>query len=498
MNAPFNLLVKQISIVILLTFLLFISSCAKDSDLFEYAVEQEIAENIEEEQENEEESSDETETDETSEDPVDVPEDNPDEEDQDFEDTTDRSSPLKAFPTAEGFGKNATGGRGGYVYTVTNLNDSGAGSLRAGIEASGARTIIFNVCGNIYLSNVLQIQNPDITIAGQTAPGDGITLVNNELMIETSNVIVRNIRIRRTNSGSAFSGDGIGIKAWYSQPTENVIIDHCSVSWAVDENIDIGNAGNSTAGVKNITIQNSIISHNSYGVLIHDGAENISMYNNYLAFNSDRNPRVGSPSGEIEITDYLRAEFVNNLVYGFGVGSLITYGLKVSFIGNAYKLYNGQSFSLNGLYEFTTSGEDSGMRPQTEFYGYDNVSMDGLNVETSSLSNYMADAPYNFSDINFISANELPNVLLNNVGTLPNDNLDAELVANWNNGGGPSGNETPPGLNCTSGYSDNDGDGMEDAWELNRGLDPSVPDNNGDDDGDGYTNLEEYLNYLMS
>ena len=158
---------------------------------------------------------------------------------------------VPAFPGAEGFGAKSVGGRGGKVIEVTNLNDSGSGSLRAAIAASGPRTVVFRVGGTIELKSRIQVENPYLTIAGQTAPGGGITLKNgsNEkdtLYILTHDVVVRYLRVRPGPGGDA-DGVGVGTNA------SNVVLDHCSVSWAVDENLGVS----STA--KNVSIQWSII-----------------------------------------------------------------------------------------------------------------------------------------------------------------------------------------------------------------------------------------------
>ena len=161
-----------------------------------------------------------------------------------------------AFPGAEGFGANSLGGRGGTVYEVTNLNDDGPGSLRAVVDARGPRIAVFRVSGTIALKSILKVTNPYITIAGQTAPGGGICLKDNELQIEADHVVVRFIR-SRVGDNVSNENHGFNIVAG-----KNIIVDHCSASWAVDEVLSCTTGGK----LDNVTVQWCFITeslHNS-------------------------------------------------------------------------------------------------------------------------------------------------------------------------------------------------------------------------------------------
>ena len=240
------------------------------------------------------------------------------------------AEPL-AFPGAEGFGKYTTGGRGGRVMIVTNLNDHGPGSLREAVEASGPRIVVFEVDGDIHLETPLRIQNDDITIAGQSAPGDGICLCDCQFTVDASNVIVRYIRCRLGDK-VAHDSDAVG-GGQYGQ--KNVILDHISASWSIDECLSIYKT-------ENLTVQWCLIAcslrqskhtkgqHGFGGIW---GGLNATFHHNLLAHHSSRNPRFSSVEGT-ENVDYR-----GNVVYNWGF--LPAYGGgrggKINFCYNYYK-----------------------------------------------------------------------------------------------------------------------------------------------------------------
>ena len=241
-----------------------------------------------------------------------------------------------AFPGAQGWGANSLGGRGGAVIEVTNLNDSGPGSFREACIASGQRTVVFRTGGVIDLIEEVQIFNPFITIAGQTAPGDGIVLKNFPISVFTHDVVIRGLRIR---IGDALPTSGPDNRDCISiqSGSYNVIIDHCSFSWAIDENLSILNTG-----VQGITVQWSIISEglfggvhpkglHSMGILISYDATKTSVHHNLFAHNGARNPLI---IGQVD------HEFVNNIVYDWGYNAdMGEQGsqFKLDFRGNYYK-----------------------------------------------------------------------------------------------------------------------------------------------------------------
>jgi pectate lyase len=426
-------------------------------------------------------------------------------------------SNLPAFPGAQGFGATTVGGRGGTVYEVTNLDDSGPGSLRDAVEAKGPRIVVFRVDGTIEEHTPLKIEHPFITIAGQTAPGGGITLSGEEVRVQTHDVVIRHLRIR--------TGDVVvPVDGWdnrdvinFGAPdnlggTYNVVIDHCSLSWSVDETLT------TWYGSHDITVQNCILSEalyhsfhpkgpHSMGILISDGSYRISIHHDLLADINGRNPQV-CDSGVVDIR--------NNVVYNWGEYAALfkSPDQKINFIANAYQAGPdaGTSFSPSAvkLHDDATPMQlciEDNIDPVCTSLNDDNWDMvvwtDCLQVTDLSLRRA---TEFNHPTTATMDVSVAYAYVLKYAGaTRPErDAIDTRIVGDVQNGTGgiidsPADvggwvtmwQGTPP--------SDQDHDGMPDDWETAHGLDPrNAADSAKDRNGDGYTNLEEYLNSLAA
>lgn len=241
--------------------------------------------------------------------------------------------PTLAFPGAEGFGRKTTGGRGGQVYHVTNLNDAGPGSLRQAVTAKNARIIVFDVAGTIQLKSELRIKDPNITILGQTAPGAGICVAGYPFVIAADNVIIRYLRFRLGNKNVAYhEGDGLG-----SMDQDNIIIDHCSISWSIDECCSV-------YGGNNITVQWCIISQSlknaghskgPHGYGGNWGGSGCTYAHNLLCHHESRTPRLGPRQGT-QLDE--RLDLRNNVIYNWGGnGCYGGEGMHVNIVNNYYK-----------------------------------------------------------------------------------------------------------------------------------------------------------------
>ena len=236
-----------------------------------------------------------------------------------------------AFPGAEGYGKYTTGGRGGRVLIVTNLNDNGEGSLRYAVEQKGPRIIVFAVDGTIELKSSLRIDNDSITIAGQSAPGDGICLKDYPLIVNASNVIVRYIRVR-VGDRHQLDSDAIG-GGRYGQ--KNVILDHISVSWSIDECLSIYKTENLTVQWCLVThsLNSSVHTKGSHGFGGIWGGYKATFHHNLLANHASRNPRFASVDG----TKWV--DYRNNVIYNWGFKTAYGGGhhAEINMVNNYYK-----------------------------------------------------------------------------------------------------------------------------------------------------------------
>ncbi len=444
-------------------------------------------------------------------------------------------TPL-AFPGAEGFGANATGGRGGDVYYVTNLNDSGSGSLRNGItSASGPRTIVFAVSGNILLQSILTINKPNITIAGQTAPGDGICLRDYSLNIGgTHDTIVRCLRLRRGDVIVRATGQptgSTGLDTVSIDDSSNVIFDHCSLSWSCDEIFGI-------VQNQNVTVQWCTIfeplgdpvlhpygASHAYG--LNCSATTLSIHHNLVARYVFRGPQF-EPNDAVAGQGYENwMEAVNNVLYDYSSsGSRYRSGVEVGvstipfrfhFLNNFYIRGPGHSgapeievdtqyASVNtikvhvkgniGPSRLNDSADEwAGVWTQTDI---------PIRSAAADVQSQMSDVPLFTPPVpvtTTVASNAYKQVIsfagYNNV----RDSVDVRAISNVLNrvygsylhsqsevGGWPD-------LFTYNAPTDIDRDGMPDYWETANGMNPAVANNN-HTNADGYTDLEQYLSWL--
>lgn len=455
---------------------------------------------------------------------------------------------IPAFPGAEGGGMYTFGGRGGKVFVVTSLADSGEGTLREACEAAGARTVVFNVAGLITLERPINVNAPFITIAGQTAPGNGVCIAGETFAINTHDVIIRHMRFRRGDTWVGRRDDAIG-----GNPVGNIMIDHVSASWGLDENMtlyrhmftdgpDNPKAGRHKFSTVNMTIQNSIFSegldtyNHAFGSTL--GGQNVTVARNLWANNTGRNPSVGM-NGTFN--------FVNNIVYNWYHRTVDggDYATRYNLVNNYFKPGPVTPTDSPVGHRFVKP-ESRYVLGGTKIYGkvwvegnimegYPEITKDnwkGIQIESmDGAGEYLAQIRtgkrFQLPWMQLMDAEEAYEYVLNNVGAnLPQrDDVDARVVKQVQTNEVDLSQYTIiddlfqfehrrlgadsyklgiiTDIRQVGGYpeykgkarKDSDMDGMPDKWEKKHGLDPKDPgDANGDMNGDGYTNIETYIN----
>ena len=436
---------------------------------------------------------------------------------------------IPAFPGAWGGGMFTTGGRGGKVFAVTNLNDSGTGSLRAALEASGPRIVVFRVAGTIKINGDLNINYPDLTIAGQSAPGDGICVAGT-LNINTHNVIIRHLRVRRGVPAGGQGDDNIG-----GNPHHHIIIDHCSTSWGMDENISLYRHMRPSFDGKtqikdpaeHITIQWTISSEaldakgHAFGGTW--GGNPSTFHHNLFASNTARNPSIGM-SGTFDFRYNVVFNWRHRSIDGGDETSM------VNLINNYFKPGPATNNDMRtifarieqrSMYSPGSAWAEGNWYPKAanrpgKWYVAGNIMHDNQEVIGNNWSGMRG--PANLARVNTpfegwpVAPHQTAEIAFESVlskagATLPKrDAVDTRVTEMVRTGKPMTSTGIIKDIAEVGGYPtltfkpaqvpiDTDGDGMPDEWEIIYKLDPKNPkDGAMDADGDGYTNVEEYLN----
>ena len=439
-------------------------------------------------------------------------------------------SPV-AFPGAEGFGKFATGGRGGKVFIITNLNDDGEGSLRQAVTAKGPRIVVFAVSGTIHLQTALSIKQ-DITIAGQTAPGDGICIADQPVSLGGNNIIIRYLRFRlgdKFQNKGKVNGSGHD-DALGGTRRSQIIIDHCSISWSTDECFSVY-AGDST------TLQWNIISeplNYSYHFETGDtdferhgfgaiwGGKHLSAHHNLFAHCNNRTPRFdGIRNSPSEFVD-----FRNNVIYNWGSNNVHAgEGGQYNIVGNYYKYGPSTTSSKTRI---AAPGKRDPDIPYGKWYVASNFVDESTAVTSNNWQgvhmmangteedkkNTLVDKAFPAVEINTQSAEKAFEDVLRNAGaSYRRDTLDKRIVLNVKNrtggfidvqGGYPHGTAYEatvnawPVLKSMPAPADVDKDGMPDEWEKKNRLNPDINESDRYSLNKFYTNIEVYINSLTT
>jgi pectate lyase len=443
---------------------------------------------------------------------------------------TATDKPL-AFPTAEGFGKYSTGGRGGPVYIVSNLNDDGPGSFRAAAEAKGKRIVVFAISGTIHLEKKLAIK-ADVTIAGQTAPGDGICLADQSVGLGGDNIIVRYLRFRmgdKYQRGGMVDGNG-GDDAFGGTRKKNIVVDHCSLSWSTDEVFSVY-GGDSTTLQWNLIAEPLNYSYHfetgdkdyeqhGYGAIW--GGRHSSFHHNLFADCNSRTPRFDG----IRNIPEENADFRNNVIYNWGHNNMYAgEGGVYNVVNNYYKWgpdtkdnvkarianpWNKPPAIGFGKYYFDGNYVD-------DSYEISGNNWKGVALEKGTPADLAAarlDGPFPVVEINTQSAKDAYTSVLKYAGaSYKRDTLDERIIKDVMKrtgriidvqGGFPHG--TPyeqtlaawPALKSLPAPIDTDQDGMPDEWEKKNGLDAgNAADASSYTLNRSYTNIEVYINSLV-
>jgi hypothetical protein len=444
------------------------------------------------------------------------------------------TEPLAAFPGAEGFGRYTTGGRGGRVIYVTKLTDDGSeGTLRHAVNQTGARTILFKVSGNIELKSRLDVKHGNLTIAGQSAPGDGVCVRDFPVVLDADNIIIRFMRFRL---GDKMQQQADALEGRFRK---NLIIDHCSMSWSTDETV-------SFYGNENFTLQWSIISESLRNAVHEKGAhgyggiwggKNASFHHNLMAHHDSRNPRLGEEAGKAFALTNL-VDLRNNVIYNWGPNNSVYGGeaMNVNIVSNYYKpgpattkreriiaidkntTAGTEIYNIWGKFFIDGNVVDGSSRATADnwTYGvYNQFHGKYGTVSTSDREAMRLTAPHPIqNNVTTHTAQQAYERVLGFAGaSLRRDAVDARVADNVRNGTftaqGSRGSANGiidsqedvggwPVLQTAQAPVDTDGDGMPDAWEQQKGLNPNAnTDANKNDLHPRYTNLEVYLNSLV-
>ncbi|WP_292634683.1 polysaccharide lyase family 1 protein [Novosphingobium aerophilum] len=401
----------------------------------------------------------------------------------------------KAFPAAVGYGATSVGGRGGRIIYITTLADSGAGSYRACVTATGPRVCVFRVNGVIrFTQRPPWIMTPYLTIAGQTAPGGGITLAHaggsnglTPLVIKnTHDVVVRGIRVRTDRIGRNPGGeDDITIER-----SSRVVIDHVSASWARDEVIN-GYDDNDEITISNSIFAWGIPKHDKCALLASDPVDKqkLSFIGNVCAHNGDRNPDINFPRGSC-------VEVINNVLYNAASEFAEVWesygGSPVSIVGNSFIAGTNTNTNSRGV-----ARETVGSTGTASIYLWDNnFSGNFKHVSPEVVPAQVQQAPCPLT-LQPMAATAAYSSVLARAGAFPRDAIDQQVLADVRGITGRIGAPVPaiPYQPPAAPYADNDKDGMDDAWERANGLDTTKNDAWGDRNGNGIENFEEFLAY---